>query len=912
MESQNLPPLAAKFVRNAKKRTRVSAVEDFYATYARDWPRLSTTDVDKLVKKLKVAGNLLDTEWAALPLSRTRTGGETTWYNIEDEHFRGLEDVFKSVIRAAEEEFSTRFSRASRTTNFMCLPRRSMQLETNGTSPRVDAVSVRVKPSCPQGALSGSARNGSFKLRRSRRTVFAADTLITAEFRGPWDWSRRDRHENDEKIFCHAAHALFNDVARVAAFSFTIEGTWMRVWCHTRTHTGLSKYFNINKNPGELIQFILFSTYATPTQLGIDPSVHRVVDEDGLLQYQFDVCNPKTLVTTTYQTVNLIAEPSVADIYSRTMRVFEVREVTHPAELANVRRLAANSNVLRDFWVYEDAEEESCKQSVIIQGLKEAKVWASAAKHFMNIIQDGIVLGPSSTAISFVPPTVFHGITPTPHADAQSYKIIDASRVDLFGSSERKATAAAPPPPVPANPLPLQAKVHVRTVYKQVCRDLFEVTDPAFFFYAMSEVAQILRYLKLAGYVHRDVSPGNFLLHYLKGPLPSVGDMSKTKREDWVTIVSDLEYSQPFLTGEGHDSIVGTSYYIAVEVQTSGYWFKPEVESFRVPRSLALKSFAFNPYHDLESSLWMALDFVVRRAPQKVIDTNVSGRPVKEILQQHAQKMFVARADGSQSRWKYLTSFRPIRELRADLRLIYGEAHPIPKLADCIVDMRQAYIALQDSVETPTVPMANGRHAFDPALFKDVVYDKLEAVYTAISDHYACANNADTFVWVPKPPGPVYYTFSGETDPGSDVDGSSDEDLGEETDEEGLPKDDRAEALVGKSGEVGDDMHVVNNGSVARDASEAGAGVDGIAAGPNRAAPPLKRKRDDDIQPEPPMQKAKRSRTKGAAPTRRSDRIRKMLAKKDRPEEAQVPSASRSKLTRSTQRKKTRTGIAMH
>ena len=108
----------------------------------------------------------------------------------------------------------------------------------------------------------------------------------------------------------------------------------------------------------------------------------------------------------------------------------------------------------------------------------------------MDIIQDGIVLGPSSTAISFVPPTIFHGITPTPHADAQSYQTIDASRVDLSGSSERKATAAAPPPPVPAKPLPLQAKKHVRTVYKQVCRDLFEVTDPAFFFYAMSQVAQ--------------------------------------------------------------------------------------------------------------------------------------------------------------------------------------------------------------------------------------------------------------------------------------------------------------------------------------------------------------------------------------------------------------------------------------
>ena len=61
--------------------------------------------------------------------------------------------------------------------------------------------------------------------------------------------------------------------------------------------------------------------------------------------------------------------------------------------------------------------------------------------------------------------------------------------------------------------------------------------------------------MKLAGYVHRDVSPGNFLLHYLKnnGALPDPASISQTAREDWVTIISDLEFARPYLDAPKDD-----------------------------------------------------------------------------------------------------------------------------------------------------------------------------------------------------------------------------------------------------------------------------------------------------------------------------------------------------------------------
>ncbi|KAL1732623.1 hypothetical protein EV714DRAFT_206231 [Schizophyllum commune] len=921
MATENLGLLRTRIVRSAKKKTRVSTVQHFYDTYAADWDRLSETDVNKVVAKLKASGELLDA-WTALPVPKRlcdidKANKSRAWYKSEDTHFRGLEDVFKSVIRVAEALFPKRFSRGSRTTKFMCRPRQSMHSEIDGSSHMVDGIGVRLRSSYPRDAQPGSARNGSLTFRRSGKAVFTADALVSAELK--MFWSKKNREDDDRKSFGHAAHALHNDVARVAVFSFTIEGTRMRLWCHTRSHTGISSDFDINTKPEELVQFVLFSTYATLTQLGIDPTIRRVIDKDGFLQYQFDVYDPEKNITTTYQTRGIIEESSAIEIYSRAMRVFEVSDVAELAKAETEKDYAAPVHVLRDYWVYEDVDSESCTQKAIVRSLKKANLWTKAQRHFMTITADGIVSGPPSAhATRSLPES--RAIAPAPHAAASSYKFIDAANPDEAGPSkaqvkgvdklDRRAASsghAAHPPPEEPKLLQLHAKKHMRTVYKELCRDLYKVDDPAFFFHALTQVVQILRYLRRAGYLHRDVSPGNFLLYYLKGRLPSLKDMSGTKREDWVTIVSDLEYSRPFLGGSGHDPITGTSYYIAVEVQNGAYQFRPQKKTFRdSSRSPALKWFAFNHYHDLESSLWMALEFFIRRAPQKVIDSTVSGRSAKEILQGHAQKMFVPEAEGSPSRWQYLTDDDVMERLDSDLRLIYGETHPVIKLVDCLPALRDAYLTLEKSMAT--LRLDNGREAFKPSLFKDAVYANLEAAYSAISDYYVRDQNATTFVRVPDPPEPVFAKFSGDASAESDDDAApADANEDSMTEEEGLSEgedsDDEAQDAPtgGDAAEVGEDEAdnaLAGGGSPGpQNASGMDLDTDGVVAGRTRAASLNKRKRDTAFQPDPPAQKAKRSRTKGASPTRSSVRIRNALAARleARQAESQAGAESRPK-----------------
>ncbi|KAL1755200.1 hypothetical protein FB107DRAFT_213996 [Schizophyllum commune] len=925
MAKENLGLLRTRIVRSAKKKTRVSTVKQFYDTYAADWVRLSETDVKKVVAKLKASGELSDA-WTALPVPKRlcdidEANHSRAWYKSEDSHFRGLEDVFKSVIRVAETLFPERFSRSSRTTTFICRPRQSMHSEIEGSSHMVDGIGVRVRSSYPKDAQPGSAHNGSLTFRRSGKAVFTADALVSAELK--MNWTKRNREDDDRKSFSHAAHALHNDVARVAVFSFTIEGTKMRLWCHTRSHTGISKNFDINTKPEELIQFILFSTYATLTQLGIDSTVRRVVDKDGFLQYQFDIYDPKTNVTTTYQTRSVIDESSAIEIYSRAMRVFEVSDVAELAKEDAKEIDAAPVLVLRDYWVYEDVDSELVTQQAITRSLKKARLWTKAKRHFMTIKADGIVSLPTPPHVTRSAPKT-RAVVPAPHHAALSYKFIDAENPDETGPSKSQVQGAAKlhlkaasaghtsrPPPEAPKLLQLHAKKHMRTVYEQLCRDLYKVPDPVLYFYALTHVVQILRYLKRAGYLHRDVSPGNFLLYYLKGKLPSLEDMAKTRREDWIVIVSDLEYSRPYLGGAGHDPITGTSYYIAVEVQGSDYSFDSGEADTPSP---ALDCFAFNPYHDLESSLWMALEFVIRRAPQTVIDAKVAGRPVKEILQEHAEKMFVPRAEGAPNRYAYLTKPRQTKALRADLRRIYGEGHPVPKLLDCTLALREAYREVEDSDASSCIHLENGRAAFDPALFKDTIYDTLEATFLAISDYYARAENKEAFVRVPDPPEPVFATFSGDTSSESGKDGApAGSKLGEEaeegTDEEGLSEGEDSDeetqdapdggdaAAVGGDGDEVDNALASGSGSGAQDASGMDLDTDGAVAGRTRAASLNKRKRDTAFQPDPPTQKAKRSRTKGASPTRSSVRIRNALAARleARQAESQAGAESRPK-----------------
>ncbi|KAG6808406.1 hypothetical protein H0H87_012979, partial [Tephrocybe sp. NHM501043] len=82
-------------------------------------------------------------------------------------------------------------------------------------------------------------------------------------------------------------------------------------------------------------------------------------------------------------------------------------------------------------------------------------------------------------------------------------------------------------------------RAHVRTVYAEVCRSIYELRDYATVASALRDNVKALWYLRKAGYVHRDVSAGNCLW-----------DIASEKGK-----LSDLEYARPYDKLSMHDPL---------------------------------------------------------------------------------------------------------------------------------------------------------------------------------------------------------------------------------------------------------------------------------------------------------------------------------------------------------------------
>ncbi|KAL1720981.1 hypothetical protein EV715DRAFT_249792 [Schizophyllum commune] len=839
-------------------KVRTCSVDLFWKTYAKSWRPLTSNQMNALTAALDEENVYRNKRWVALPDAKKGVA--------EDVHFKHLEKIFSKVTALAEKTLSGRFEPARRTTKFRCRPRQTTGSEVMGASHKVDSVNTRTDSSYPEGSrgLLGSARNAKIKIRRTGEFVFTADALLTGEFK-LFD----TRADQFDKTFGHAGHAFYNDVGRIVVFAYTIEGAKMRLWCHTRSHTGISEEFDIHTNPSMFIDFILFSTYASLPVLGVDTTVRRAIDSDRNIQYQFDFYDRKTNVRTTYETIRSIDESSAMELYSRSMRVFEVHPVLGDPFAKN-RTYGKETFVLRDYYVFSDVKSEREIQGGIQHQLELKGVWEQAKPHFMRIREDGAVWIPRSEG------TVRQTV-PAPHKDSEPYEFINGDNPNDAGPSTEtvrtsRSQRAGKSSHACATALTtesrLHEKKHMRTIYEQVCIDLYKVNDPKLFFHAMRQVSEILRYLKLAGYVHRDVSPGNFLLHYIKknSACPDLASISQTLRDDWITIISDLEYARPFLHGSGHDAITGTSYYVAVEVQHQSYEFgpqqtyKPNLLGGPNERQKTVSAnphhFSFNFFHDAESALWMALDFVCRKIPSKRRDlVTPSGRAALDI-------------EGSTERLKFIEDAVHAKALEEALTEVAG----------LIGHLAEAYRTIEKAPFNPDMLLKNGRKAYDPSLFADEIYDIMEVVFSGISDYYADPANADVFPAAAEaeavaPPQDCIHDDDNHGD-GYHTDeagaGNYSDDDDEDEEEDRATGSDRDAPAVSESSS--DDSDATTDAPVT--GGDATANVAPTTGGEAQVLR-SKRKRDDDPSPGPPapVRTVRRSRTKGAEPSRRSRRL---------------------------------------
>ncbi|KAK7019855.1 hypothetical protein R3P38DRAFT_2970538 [Favolaschia claudopus] len=131
---------------------------------------------------------------------------------------------------------------------------------------------------------------------------------------------------------------------------------------------------------------------------------------------------------------------------------------------------------------------------------------------------------------------------------------------------------------------------HYRIVFKEVGTPIQDLQDLCDIMRALADTTRALQMLYRLGLVHRDVSAGNILL------------------VDGVGKLADLELMMLYKGPIPADGYIGTANFMAGEVATSKYTYA----SFHytpddAPVRWEKPSFRYNPFHDLESTLWIGV-----------------------------------------------------------------------------------------------------------------------------------------------------------------------------------------------------------------------------------------------------------------------------------------------------------------
>ncbi|KAL1720887.1 hypothetical protein EV715DRAFT_196048 [Schizophyllum commune] len=583
----------------------------------------------------------------------------------ENKYFKNTETIFEHVLAAAAAACPARYAPCKQTADFLWLPDCQTASDIPGAPFSAEALNYLRKPSYPREAEAGTAHNHIASALGQSTLIYMADVGVTWGFK-LWDDEASIRR-----------HVLYNDLRRACHFSCTIEETTARICCHTRSGTFVTQGFDIHADAKELVQLILFSTFATPFQLGFDSTVRRIV-VDGKLHYEVDVVNCDG-TQHKYQTVDIEYEKPDAGLYSHAMRVFKAvrcddkvvrgggEAVQFPCESKDTHYVA-----LRDYWLSEDARREAKVQDELLGQLKDSmqpKEYEALSRHFLTIAADDVV------------------------------------------AHEK----------------------HCRSVHDECCEDLWKVDDPAKFYFALYQLIfsalAVLDKFRAAGYLHRDISMGNVMLHQFREKASGL--------YRYITKIADLEYAWPYERLSQLEPIRGTSLFMAVELQAKGHlWANPVEED-----TLTLHYFVHNPLHDVDRRVFEATEWMVMREVLKEVEA-------------YFATIFVHSVYGSVERRKLISYTFTCQKLGKTLRRLHGDDTVFLKLIDAIEALRATYKAVENSrIATPEErSQLEDDKVNAPRLSIDVfhqhsgVYETLRQIFDAIRQHFVDGEDSDPLI----------------------------------------------------------------------------------------------------------------------------------------------------------------------
>ncbi|KAI0053152.1 hypothetical protein FA95DRAFT_935191 [Auriscalpium vulgare] len=280
-------------------------------------------------------------------------------------------------------------------------------------------------------------------------------------------WCRQLHIWNEAQIM--SADVMYNDPCRRFMTGFTIEKDQMRLWYFCRAH-------------------VLVSTFRPP-QGTQTPHPFPRGKPGQQIAYEYKIEGRRFLTRGTP-----LSEDAAFQLVSRATRVWEVQEILPPPPGGSLDRLSAESYVLRDAWLYEDATLESDIHVKIRAKLveldgenakagKRTQYSREAKHHLLTFVCDGWVTAED------LPP---HDITAAPpgHPQAATFTTPGVPEKSLTQHHRRK---------------------HARTVFKETCESVYEIGDFKSLVSCLKDTVKVLNLMRLAGYVHRDVSAGNCL-----------------------------------------------------------------------------------------------------------------------------------------------------------------------------------------------------------------------------------------------------------------------------------------------------------------------------------------------------------------------------------------------------------------
>ncbi|KJA27032.1 hypothetical protein HYPSUDRAFT_198334 [Hypholoma sublateritium FD-334 SS-4] len=584
--------------------------------------------------------------------------------NKETEVFLNLKTVYEQIVSSAV------FSDSS-------TPPPTLSFEQYPNTAPVSATDVKTRPD-GVGILTKAQAIHSQNAVQNENRVIPVDEIdkpnwFDIAFVEEYKLGEKpaDLNDNIYKILWSLHHIMHTDHRRRFTFGLTIENRNTRIWFCCRQIVIVSQPFDFSKDASKLIHLITSLAYATPTQLGYDPTM-ALKWRNNAWHYDIYVTTQLpdgTEYTQKYETYRVICD-AANNIRGRATRVYEANIVDPEGKRSPLRA------VIKDSWIDVGRAKEGDTLSQILEGAspEEKSLFLTVLQHGVvqidgrddstqDLILDGQSFfsnketktneGGNSTRHRFMltklPEKNEDGSDDSVHSahelvyNTPLFPLYHPERSESNDSKSNQEAPSAPsssqrssatrassiPPPAPTDALPHKTpyeakrpviyspKVHYRIAFQEVGVSLLSMAGSgrlriSHVLQAMLDVTLALKFMAKRGYVHRDVSAGNVLMYNGRAKL------------------ADLEFAKVYGSGQTSYVRTGTYSFMSEEVACGKYTFQPQH-----------KFFLHSPVHDLESLWWVGVWCLMWHYPvseRRPVD------PVKkdhmDLMRDHGMKLF--------------------------------------------------------------------------------------------------------------------------------------------------------------------------------------------------------------------------------------------------------------------------------